>query len=37
LHYARAALDNYQQAGPGAASDAEQARQFIADLEQRDR
>ncbi|HEY1347277.1 MAG TPA: tetratricopeptide repeat protein, partial [Streptosporangiaceae bacterium] len=35
LQYARAALDNYQQAGPGAASDADRARQLIADLEQR--
>ena len=35
LHYARAALDNYQQAGPGAADSADLARQFIADLEQR--
>jgi tetratricopeptide (TPR) repeat protein len=34
LHYARAALDNYQQAGPGAASRADSARQLIADLEQ---
>ena len=34
LLYARAALDNYQQAGPGAAADAAQAEQLIADLEQ---
>ncbi len=37
LLYARAALDNFQQAGPGAASDADAARQLIADLEQRSR
>ncbi len=35
LHYARAALHNYQEAGPGAADDADDARQFIAQLEQR--
>jgi tetratricopeptide (TPR) repeat protein len=35
LHYARAALDNYQQAGPGAADHADRTRQLIADLEQR--
>jgi tetratricopeptide (TPR) repeat protein len=35
LHYARAALDNYQQAGPGAADRADRARRLIADLEQR--
>jgi tetratricopeptide (TPR) repeat protein len=35
LHYARAALDNYRQAGPGAADRADRARQLIADLEQR--
>jgi tetratricopeptide (TPR) repeat protein len=37
LLYARAALDNFQQAGPGAASDANDARQLVADLEQRNR
>jgi tetratricopeptide (TPR) repeat protein len=37
LHYARAALHNYQQAGPGAAAKAAGAEQFIADLEQRSR
>ena len=37
LHYARAALDNYQQAGPGAADRADRARQLIANLEQRSR
>jgi tetratricopeptide (TPR) repeat protein len=37
LHYARAALDNYQQVGPGAASNANRARQLIAHLEQRGR
>jgi tetratricopeptide (TPR) repeat protein len=31
--YARAALDNYEQAGPGAASDANNVRQLIAGLE----
>ncbi len=35
LHYARAALHDYQQAGPGAASDAADTEQLIADLEQR--
>jgi hypothetical protein len=30
----QAALANYQQAGPGAAADADRARQFIAGLEQ---
>jgi tetratricopeptide (TPR) repeat protein len=35
LHYARAALDNYRQAGPGAADRADRTRQLIADLEQR--
>jgi tetratricopeptide (TPR) repeat protein len=35
LHYARAALQNYQQAGPGAAADAANAEQLIAGLEQR--
>ena len=34
LHYARAALDNYQQAGPGAASDAADAERLITTLEQ---
>jgi tetratricopeptide (TPR) repeat protein len=34
LHYARAALGNFQQAGPGAVSQADQARQLIAGLEQ---
>ena len=34
LHYARAALDNYQRAGPGAADHAERVRQLIANLEQ---
>ena len=34
LAYARAALANFQQAGPGAARDADRARQLIADLEQ---
>jgi tetratricopeptide (TPR) repeat protein len=34
LHYARAALDNFQQAGPGAASDAADAEELITDLEQ---
>jgi tetratricopeptide (TPR) repeat protein len=33
LHYARAALDNYQQAGPSAADKADHARQLIARLE----
>ena len=37
LHYARSALDNFQQAGPGAASDAADARRLIARLEQRGR
>jgi tetratricopeptide (TPR) repeat protein len=35
LHYARAALDNYHQTGPGAATDAADAEQLIDDLEQR--
>jgi tetratricopeptide (TPR) repeat protein len=35
LQYARAALNNYQQAGPSAASGASNAEQLIADLEQR--
>jgi tetratricopeptide (TPR) repeat protein len=35
LQYGRAALDNYQQAGPGAAADAANAERLIADLEQR--
>jgi tetratricopeptide (TPR) repeat protein len=34
LLYARAALRNYQQAGPGAASQADLARQLVASLEQ---
>ena len=34
LLYARAALDNFRQAGPGAAAAAANAEQFIADLEQ---
>ena len=37
LHYARAALHSFQQAGPGAATDAADAEQLIADLEQRNR
>jgi tetratricopeptide (TPR) repeat protein len=37
LHYARAALASFQEAGPGAAGAADQARQLIADLEQRGR
>jgi tetratricopeptide (TPR) repeat protein len=37
LRYARAALDNFQQVGPGAARNAERAQQLIADLEQRSR
>ena len=35
LHYARAALDNYEQAGPGAAAGADRARRLIAELEHR--
>ena len=35
LDYARAALDNYRQGGPGAADRADRARQLIAELEQR--
>jgi hypothetical protein len=35
--YARAALDNFQRTGPGGASDAADAEQLIANLEQRDR
>jgi tetratricopeptide (TPR) repeat protein len=35
LHYARAALDSYQQAGPGAAQAAEGVRELIAYMEQR--
>jgi tetratricopeptide (TPR) repeat protein len=35
LLYARAALDNFQRVGPGAASGAEGSRQLIAFLEQR--
>jgi tetratricopeptide (TPR) repeat protein len=34
LHYARAALDNFQQAGPGAAREADIARGYITELEQ---
>ena len=37
LHYARAALDDYQQVGPGAASNAADAEQFIAELEPHNR
>ncbi|HEY1346245.1 MAG TPA: tetratricopeptide repeat protein, partial [Streptosporangiaceae bacterium] len=37
LHYARAALDSFERAGPGAASDANDARQLIARLGQRSR
>lgn len=37
LLYARAALDNYRQAGPGAADSANQARQLIERLEQSNR
>ena len=37
LLYARAALHSLQQAGPGAAADADHARQLIATLEQRSR
>jgi hypothetical protein len=37
LLYARAALDNYRQAGPGAAADAATAERLIADLERRGR
>jgi tetratricopeptide (TPR) repeat protein len=37
LHYARAALHNYRQAGPGAASNAAATEQLIANLEQRRR
>jgi tetratricopeptide (TPR) repeat protein len=37
FHYARAALDNYEQAGPSADDAAERARQLIADLERRNR
>lgn len=35
LQYARAALDNYEQAGLGAATDADYERRYIADLEGR--
>jgi hypothetical protein len=35
LHYARAALHNFEQAGPGAADDAADAERLIAELEQR--
>ena len=34
LQYLRAALDNYRQAGPGAADEAARVEQFITDLEQ---
>ena len=37
LQYARAALDNYRQAGPGAADRADRVQQFMANLEQRSR
>jgi tetratricopeptide (TPR) repeat protein len=37
LLYARAALDSFQRAGPGAATDAARAEQLIARLEQRNR
>jgi tetratricopeptide (TPR) repeat protein len=37
LHYARAALNNYQQAGPSADHDADEARKLIANLNQRSR
>jgi tetratricopeptide (TPR) repeat protein len=37
LHYARASLRNFQQAGPGAASHAADTERLIADLEQRSR
>jgi tetratricopeptide (TPR) repeat protein len=37
LQYARAALDSYQQAGPGAADRVNRARRLIADLEQASR
>jgi tetratricopeptide (TPR) repeat protein len=37
LHYARAALENFQQAGPGAANRADSAQRIIADLEQQER
>jgi hypothetical protein len=37
LAYARAALANYQQAGPGATTDAAEAEQLVAALEQRNR
>jgi tetratricopeptide (TPR) repeat protein len=37
LHYARAALHNYQQAGPGAADRADLARQLLAELERHNR
>ena len=37
LHYARAALDNFQQVGPGAAADADDERRYIAEIEQRKR
>ncbi|MCA1694445.1 MAG: hypothetical protein LC749_06815, partial [Actinobacteria bacterium] len=34
LHYARAALNNYRDVGPGATTDAQQAQTLIYDLEQ---
>jgi tetratricopeptide (TPR) repeat protein len=37
LHYARAALRNFQQAGPGAADNADIARRLIAEIEQLNR
>jgi tetratricopeptide (TPR) repeat protein len=37
LHYARAALGNFRQAGPGAASGAARAERLVARLEQRNR
>ena len=37
LHYARAALDNFERVGPGAAEDVADARRLIADLEQQGR
>jgi hypothetical protein len=37
LHYAHAALHNFEQAGPGAASSAADTERLIAELEQRNR
>ena len=37
LHYARASLRNFQQAGPGAADNADIARRLIAEIEQLNR